>query len=158
MLGRAPHLTFFCQSISIPTIEIDRLVQDSPFSDIKIPAGNVAYGDLTLNFVVDEKLANWIEIYNWMTSLVPSDELAPQTEDIGGNKKGIVPPAERFSDLSVVVTTNQSNAQVVFDFKNAYPLSLGEIEFTSINTSSDPVTSTVTFSYDTYSVSTLPNY
>jgi len=155
VLGRAPHLTFFCQSLSLPTISIDAITQDSPFSDIHVPGGKASFENLTLNFVVDEKMANWLEIYHWMTSITPTDQLAIRDEH---NKTGIVRPADRFSDISVVVTTNQANGQIVIDFKNTFPLSLGEIEFSSVDSGSDPVTSNVTFSYDTYSVTTLFGY
>ncbi|MBC8443031.1 MAG: hypothetical protein H8D80_02440 [Proteobacteria bacterium] len=155
VLGRAPHLTFFCQSLSLPTISIDSIVQDSPFSDIHVPGGKASFENLTLNFIVDEKMANWLEIYHWMTSLTPTDQLSIRDEN---NKTGIVRPSDRFSDLSVVVTTNQSNGQIIINFKNAFPISLGEIEFSSTDTTSDPVTSNVSFQYDTYSVTTLTGY
>ena len=155
VLARAPQLTFYCQSLSLPTISTDTITQESPFTDISNPAGKISFEDLTLNFVVDEKMANWLEIYHWMTSLVPVDRLDEHSESAN---TGVVYPKDRFSDLSVVVTTNQSNAQIVIDFKNAFPISLGEIEFTSVGSDIDPVSSNVTFSYDTYTVSTLPNY
>ena len=155
VLARAPQLTYYCQSLSLPTISTETITQESPFTDISNPAGKISFEDLTINFVVDEKMSNWLEIYNWMTSLVPVDRLEEHSESAN---TGVVYPKDRFSDLSVVITTNQSNAQVVVDFKNAFPVSLGEIEFTSVGSDIDPVSSNVTFSYDTYSISTLPNY
>ena len=109
VLARAPQLTFYCQSLSLPTISTDTITQESPFTDISNPAGKISFEDLTLNFVVDEKMANWLEIYHWMTSLVPVDRLDEHSESAN---TGVVYPKDRFSDLSVVVTTNQSNAQI----------------------------------------------
>lgn len=142
-LARAPHLVYFCQSLSVPEISIDRAVQESIFSDINIPAGKPTFGDLTLNFVVDEKMENWLEIYNWMTGLVPLTEIS---------SKAIVKSKDRFSDASVVITTNQANGQYMFDFKDIYPISLGELEFTSVDTAIDPITCQVTFAYSTYAI------
>ena len=155
VLGRAPHLTYFCQSLSLPTISLDPITQDSPFSDINLPGGKASFENLTINFVVDEKMANWLEIYEWMTSITPTDQLSIRNES---KKTGIVRPADRFSDLSIVITTNQSNGQIVVDFKNAFPVSLGELEFTSIDSTADPIISNVSFVYDTYSVTTLSGY
>ena len=151
-LARAPQLTYFCNSLSIPTLSLEKGMQLTPMTDVSHPAGVMGFEDLTINFIVDEQMSNWIEVYDWMKSLVPSD-VAELRNDI--KKTGIVEPKNRFSDLSVIVTTNQSNGQIIIKFKNAYPISLGEIEFTSIVSDVDPVTSNVSFAYDTYSVEVI---
>ena len=78
-----------------------------------------------------------------MTGLVPLTEISSEA---------IVKSKDRFSDASVVITTNQSNGQLMFDFKDIYPISLGELEFTSVDTAIDPITCQVTFAYSTYGV------
>jgi hypothetical protein len=136
-LARIPHASFFCQSINLPGIRIEKGIQGSPFHDIDIPAGKPTYGDLRINFILDEKMKNWMEITNWMQSLLPTTSLGPD----------VVLPHDRFSDASLIVTTNQSNAQILFRFTDTFPIEIGDINFTSTETTVDPITCEVTFAY-----------
>tara|TARA_Y100000310_G_C20644600_1_gene795843 strand:+ start:489 stop:1121 length:633 start_codon:yes stop_codon:yes gene_type:complete len=137
-LARLPHVTFFCQSVNLPGVRIEKGVQGSPFHDIDIPAGKPTYGDLRVTFIIDEKMKNWMEISDWMTSLLPSTTLG--LDDV-------VLPRDRFSDASLIITTNQSNAQILFKFTDTFPLEIADISFTSTQTTVDPITCEVTFAY-----------
>ncbi len=136
-LARIPHVSFFCQSVNLPGVRIDKGIQGSPFHDINIPAGKPTYGDLRIVFILDEKMKNWMEVSDWMTSLLPTTSLG----------KDVVLPRDRFSDASLIITTNQSNAQILFKFTDTFPIELSDINFTSIENTVDPITCEVTFSY-----------
>jgi len=62
-----------CQSASIPEISLGEI--PVPNYLVPIPAeGNFRYSPLSLTFLVDEDLENYIQIHNWMRALgVPTD-------------------------------------------------------------------------------------
>ena len=55
-------------------------VQSTYLKDIPVPGDKLRYEDLTINFMVDEELENYIQIYQWMTSLGYPQSVAHYSE------------------------------------------------------------------------------
>jgi hypothetical protein len=68
-LKRTPKVAFFCNSANIPDITLGIAVQPTYLKDIELPGDKLIFGDLTLRFLVDEDLKNYLEIQNWMRGL-----------------------------------------------------------------------------------------
>jgi len=68
-LARTPNITWFCQKVSIPSLSFGFIEQPTRFG-AKLPISGTQYDfdDLTIEFLVDEKVNTWMEIYDWMTS------------------------------------------------------------------------------------------
>ena len=69
LLDKAKKVSFLCQQASIPSINLgDVLIPTAGL--VPLPReGNIRYGDLTVEFIVDEDLRNYMEIHNWMRAL-----------------------------------------------------------------------------------------
>ena len=63
------EVTYFCQAANIPGISIGTIVLPQPYVDIQDPGNEVSYEELTIRFVVDENMKNWISIFDWITAL-----------------------------------------------------------------------------------------
>ena len=68
-LGRYPKIDFFCNSARIPELRLSTQVQSSYLKDIDLPGEKITYGDLTLQFLVDENMENYKTIYDWIYGL-----------------------------------------------------------------------------------------
>ena len=68
-LAKEPKAAFFCNSARIPEISLGTAVQPSYLKDVDVPGDKLTYGDLTLRFLVDENLENYMSIHNWLTGL-----------------------------------------------------------------------------------------
>ena len=68
-LAKTPKVNFFCNSARIPEINLGVANQPTYLKDLDIPGDKLTYGDLTLRFLVDENLENYMAIHNWMTGL-----------------------------------------------------------------------------------------
>jgi hypothetical protein len=77
----------------------------------------LAYDTLRLKFMVDEDMANYTEAYNWM--LINSNQIP----------NGSIPPSRSDLILSVLTSKNTFNKQ--FQFRDAFPTSIGELAFNS---------------------------
>ena len=66
-IKRAPHINFFTQKISIPSLNLPSYNSPNPFVKIPEPGEHIDYGDLELTFRVDENLKNYLEIHNWIS-------------------------------------------------------------------------------------------
>ena len=150
-LQKAPKVTFNCQAGPLPGLSFDSIPtlfgggKTIPFH---IAALNPMYDDLELRFMVDEKLENWKEIHDWMTSLQSSDDF--------NNGSKVDGPIDGMSDGSLIILSSAYNPLVQIDFYNLFPKSISGIDFDSASTDSDPATATVTFAYQAYEITILP--
>ena len=68
-LNRAPKVAFFGNSTNIPGMTLGIAVQPTYLKDIDIPGDKITFNDLTLRFLVDENLENYVEIQNWIRGI-----------------------------------------------------------------------------------------
>ena len=69
LLEKAKKVSFLCQRASIPELNVGD-IQVPTRGLVRVPIeGNIEYGDLTLEFIVDEDLRNYMEIHNWLRAL-----------------------------------------------------------------------------------------
>ena len=81
VLDKSPKMAFLCQTANIPSISVGEI--DIPTRGlVQYPIdGNIKYGELTLEFLIDENLENYLELHNWMRALGTPNDL--QEEQIG---------------------------------------------------------------------------
>ena len=69
LLDRAKKTTFLCQKANIPAFTTGN-IEIPTRGFVTIPVESTAsYEDLTIEFIVDEDLRNYMEIHNWMRAL-----------------------------------------------------------------------------------------
>ena len=68
-LSKFPKVDFFCNSARIPEISLGTAIQPSYLKEIDIPGEKLIYGDLSIRFLVDEQLENYVAVHNWLTGL-----------------------------------------------------------------------------------------
>lgn len=144
-ITRLPTVTYFCQTVNLPTLTITPVDQPSRFGTYpKEVGGRYSFEDLNVSFIVDENMKNWIEVFRWIESIG-----VMETEGKTINR------ADFFSDISLNIMNSayRDNYRVIFN--NAFPISLSGIEFNSTSTDNEPVVATATFTYDSYNISAL---
>ena len=73
-LKKMPTVNFFVQSVAIPSVTVGELPIPTPFSTkLQLPGDLVTFGDLVLTFRVDEDMANYLEVFNWIKSVTRID-------------------------------------------------------------------------------------
>lgn len=147
VIPKLPKMTYFIQSISIPSIAM---------GSIEIPAYKglpkqeaPSYLDISdeiiLNFIIDENMENWNEIYDWMTKIVPSDE----------NNASVSIKDELYSNIIVLIYTNGKVLKKKITFHKCYPINLGSFEFNSSLTEIDPLVVSSNFQYSHFTIETV---
>lgn len=145
---RMPNVQFFTQRTSIPGISINPVNVGSPFKTIFATGDNLAYGELNLSFVVDEKMNNFIEVFNWMHGVAFPEKFS-QYRDLENSEFGIL------SDISIVVMNSNKNPVIKLDFINCFPTSLGEIILDTTASDLQYPEATVTLTYDSYTITQI---
>ena len=142
------------KSANIPGISLPNWKQMTSLNPVSRSGLNLEYEDLQITFIVDEDLNNWSELNNWMRQMamvkssvdyqvVKNETLQP------GPEGGLV------SDAELVILTNESVPNMVFFFRNAFPISLSGISLTQDTQNPEAQECTVTFTYDYYDFETV---
>ena len=159
ILTKTPKVDFLCQSANIPQISMGTAVQPSYLKDIPVPGDKVLYDDLSIRFLVDEKMENYLAIYKWMTGLGYPEALSQfqqlKREDIRTNASASDegdPRYFEFSDATLQVLSSNYKPSVLVNFKDAFPISLSTLEFDVSQRDYSFFTASVTFKYTIFNI------
>jgi hypothetical protein len=147
-LARAPSLEYFCQQASIPSISMGEAQQFTVHTTIPHPGDKITYEPLTLQFSVDEDMANYLELYNWIVGLGHPQDFS-QYKELYETNESI------FSDGSLVVLTSNNNGNFRIAFQNMFPLSLSTLTFDVTQSDVEYLTADVTFRYRLFTIEKL---
>ena len=150
-LNNFPAVNYFCQSATLPGISISAIDVPTPLKTVAMAGDEVNFEELSIKFIVDENMKNWLSIYDWIIGLgFPTKE---------GQEKyaKLTIASELTTDATLTVLTSNMNPQINFVFRECFPLSLTSIAFDSGGTDIDYVTADVSFRYDVYTVENLLN-
>ena len=135
---RMPGVNYFCQRVNIPGISLSNTIQSTPFANIPIEGDVLEFEDLSLAFVVDEDMQNYLELYNWLHALGFPERYAQYDNQAGKDIK---------SDVNIIIHTNKSNPNYSVLFKDVFPISVGAIPFDTNSTDLEPIIVDATFKY-----------
>ena len=163
ILTKTPKVDFLCQSANIPQISMGTAVQPSYLKDIAVPGDKVLYDDLSVRFLVDEKMENYLSIYKWMTGLGYPENVGQfrqlRKDDIRTNASASDdgdPRYFEFSDATLQILSSNYRPSVLINFKDAFPASLSTLEFDVSQRDYNFFTASVTFKYTIFDI-TDPN-
>ncbi len=124
------NIQFFCTAASVPSISQSEIQTGYKNNNAYIPGDTIEYGTLDVNFIIDEEMKNYLEIHDW---LITNKSTNPKYRDI---------------TLSILTNKNTVNKQILFH--DAFPTSLGALEFTTQDTGVEYLSTTATFRYNRY--------
>ena len=65
-IHQLPKVEFFVRAVTLPGIQLNTVTLATPFKDIPLMGEKLEYGNLTIEFIVDEYLENYISLHNWL--------------------------------------------------------------------------------------------
>ena len=146
-LLRSPHLSYFCQTATIPGIQVEALDRPTNIGMLPIPvAGHASKDDFEITFIVNEDLSNWLEIYNWMRSLTTFDDYDEYKES-----------NTHYSNAILMTLNSAMNLNFEVEIKDLFPKSLSSIEMTTTAGTINPIEATATFAYTSYEIRNIGN-
>jgi hypothetical protein len=148
-LGKYPKVDFFCNSARIPEITLATAKQPTYLKDIDIPETKLSFGDLTIQFLVDENLENYRIVHEWMYGL-GFPETAQQFIDVTSDQEGVRDMKEQFADGSLRILNSNFNEVAKVKFLDMFPVSLSSLDFDATSTDVNYFTAQATFKYTVY--------
>jgi len=146
VLQRAPNLTYFSQSGALPSITLGQIDHETPFIKIPEVGDKLVFDAYSLRFRVDESMANYLEVYNWLQDVGFPDNFG-QSKFRSPEQVGLIPSSEVLSDGTLMVLTNAMNPRIQITFIDMFPISLAPVNFDSTVSDSTPLECDVSFAY-----------
>jgi len=123
-IHQLPKVEFFTVSANLPGISSGIVTYATPFKDIPTMGEKLVYENLSINFIVDEYLENYISLHTWMvgigfpdkrsqfstfrdvTSNTPAVSDTPSVDKVGRAS----PDRAMYSDAFLQILSNKNNA------------------------------------------------
>ena len=151
-LSKFPKVDFFSNSARIPELNLELTRQPSYLKNIDVPGERLTYGDLTLRFLVDENMENYISVYTWLKGL-GFPETTKEYKDLTTDKDGQRDNKEAFCDGTLRILNSNYREVAKVKFTDLFPTSLTSLDFDATNTDIQFFTAEATFKYTIYNLS-----
>jgi hypothetical protein len=173
-----PTTEWFVVRANIPGVSMSQASQYTPFVDIAVVGDKLQYDNFNMTFMVDEKLENYMEMYNWVKNIgfpfSGSEQFnaLPRPDNVDrkiGQKVGVrrfkqsytttdkeiyEPKNDRnlYTDILMTVLTSKNNPIANVFIYEAFPISLGNIEYSQQESDTDYATCEVSFAFSWFDV------
>ena len=138
--------------------------QPTYLRDIPTPGDKIRFGDLSLRFLVDEDLTNYMEIQNWIRGLgypVDSKQFQELTEkgvlNDGKAYSYVQSGDDIYSDGTLQILSSNLVPKFHVVFSDLWPYSLTTMTFDATDTDIEYFTADVSFKYTIYNLTDLEN-
>ena len=150
-LAKYPKVDFFSNSARIPELSLGTAIQSSYLKDIDIPGEKLTYGDLTIRFLVDENMENYMAVHNWLKG-IGFPESPSQFRDQTTDNDGIRDEKLVFSDGSLHILNSNFQDVAIVKFQDLFPVGLTSLEFDATETDINYFTAEVSMRYTVYNI------
>ena len=159
-LKRAPGVAFFCNQANIPSMDLGIAEQPTYLRNIPTPGDKIEFGDLTLRFLVDEDLVNYMELQRWIRGLgfpESMDEFRKLEGEavLPGNFGQAGDNIYSDGTLQILSSNLVPSFQVVFN--DLFPYTLSTVTFDATDTDIEYFTADVSFKYTIYNLTDMEN-
>ena len=170
-INQLPKVEFFTVAATVPSITMGEAIFPTPFKDIPVMGDKITYENLSISFIVDEYLENYISLHEWMTAIgfpksrtqfkdfrANTSNVAQTTQGTSqdiGDVQPATPANALFSDAYLMILSNKNNPIVEITFHNMYPVSLGALEYSQGAADVEYITVSADFAYQIYEIKTL---
>jgi len=145
LMTKVPNMTYFCQRVNLPSLNLEGIEQPTRFGARLYAAGDgYNYEDLSVDFIVDENMTNWLEIYQWLRSCGNVRD----TTEFEDKRK-------HTTDAELLILNSSYKAIKSVSFNDLIPTSIGTINFDSTTSETEPVIATATFKFSSYEITSI---
>jgi hypothetical protein len=130
-----PNLEYFCTAVTLPGITLPE--SNVPYRGVNIAmtGDRLTFDELAVRFNVTEDMDNYVELYNWMHSIINSAD------------------AESYKfDATLSVLSSHNNVTKEITFRDCFPTSLSAVEFSTQQTDIEYLQADASFKYTYYDI------
>ena len=150
-IARFPKVSFFSNKCTLPPITLGTVEQPSYLKGIPHPGDRVEYGELAIEFLVDEDMLNYSLVHNWITGL-GFPESCKEFDEFTRDRDGQKDLKLQYSDATLGILNSNYNEIAKIKFLDIFPTNISPLEFTATDTDINYFTVSATFSYLHYQI------
>lgn len=123
------NLQFYAQSVIHPDVNLPATeISFSRISSVPFVGDAIEFGILSMDVLLDEDMNSYRELFNWM------NQATDTKHNLGSNllqtgENAIADPS--YYDITVAVLSSHNNVNRTFRYRNAFPISVGQIQMNS---------------------------
>ena len=173
-IHQLPKVEFFAVSATIPAIALSDVLIPTPFKSIPMMGDQLTFDNLSVSFIVDEHLENYLSIHEWLTAIgfpknrkqfsdfktnisntpITARSAASTSTDIG-DVKAASPNNALFSDATLTILSNKNNPIVNVFFRDLYPVAMTALDYNQAATDVEYLTASIDFAYQIYEIEAI---
>ena len=173
-IHQLPKVQFFSTAATIPAIALSDVVIPTPFKSIPMMGDQLTFDNLSISFIVDEYLENYLSIHEWLTAIgfpknrkqfsefktntsntpIGARSSASTSTDIGD----VQAPSSNnalFSDATLTILSNKNNPIVNVFFRDLYPVAMTALDYNQAATDVEYLTASIDFAYQIYEIEAI---
>lgn len=151
-IQKLPEVTFFCQEVTLPGLDLPAAEFSNPLVTTPIPGEKLSFGDLSIVFLIDSQMTNYVAVHNWLVGLgFPQSHdqyknfISSRTDDLNRNEL-----LAGYSDGTLSILNAYSKPIKSIEFVNLFPVSLSSIQLQSTVTDTVYLAGNANFRYTYY--------
>ena len=168
IINQLPKVEFFITAANVPGINLGEAIFPTPLKQIPMQGDEITFENLSISFLVDEKLQNYKELHDWLIGIgfpqsrqqfsdFRSSTANRSTATRGvstdiGDVKPATPISPMFSDATLTILSNKNNPVVEIRFEELSPVALGALNFDQEATDVQYLKTTADFNYKYYQI------
>ncbi len=154
-ITKLPSVSFFCQRVLIPSMTLASIDRPTPFINTPIPGEIMAFSELSVQFLIDDKMENYKAIYNWMVALGFPESNSQYSNYMRTQDSTVYSElARNYSDATVGILDSSNNPTNSFKFYDLFPIALDPVQFESTAMDVNYVIGSATFKYSYFTIDT----
>jgi hypothetical protein len=149
-IQKMPEVSFFCQEVNLPGLTLPAIELLNPMGYTPFAGDAISWDDLTIQFLVDENMANYKSLYDWIVGLgFPTDHGQFQDyADSQNNYSGRL--MKEYSDGTLQILGSNNQPVQTIRYVDIVITSLGAMTFQSTNTDVNYLIGNATFKYTSF--------
>lgn len=151
-INKLPEISYFCQEVNLPDLQLPAADIGNPLVDVPVPGEKLSFGELSITFLIDDSMANYVAVHNWMIGLgFPESHtqyqafISTRTNQLNNNEL-----VAGFSDGTLQILNSSNNASRTVHFTDMFPTSLQSLQLQSTVNDTTYLAATATFRYTSY--------
>lgn len=151
-INKLPSVSYFCQEVSLPELTLGGAPVATPLVDYPIPGEKLEFGQLSITFLIDETMANYVAIHQWLVGLgfpkTHEQYRAFLNQSVVANE--VAELYRGYSDGTLAILNNTNTPTRTITFRDMFPINLGALQLQSTTDSTTYLAGNATFMYTMY--------
>jgi len=151
-VNKLPEISFFCQEATLPELTLPSADMESPLTMMSLAGDKLTFGELSVTFLIDEEMINYVAIHNWLVGL-GFPESHEQYQNFISNRTdqlNISPLVSGYSDGTLQILGSSNKAVRTIQFVDLVPTSLSSIQLQSTTSETTYLAGSASFRYTLY--------